>query len=183
MTRPFRDAGFVVLVPVLRGENGQPGDFTLFFDEVDDALAAADALANLPHVDPKRLYVSGHSARGRWRCWRPWRRIGSGAATSASGDPDQLAHTVNQPNLVVFDRADPREFRLRSPVAYATSFRCPVRMFYGDQEAIWAENPNRRAALLARRAGLDVEAAEVPGDHMTSVPAALRESIAFFKRH
>ncbi|HEY7230017.1 MAG TPA: hypothetical protein VH558_06575 [Pseudolabrys sp.] len=39
--KPFLDAGFVVMTPILRGENGQPGAFTLFFDEVDDVLAAS----------------------------------------------------------------------------------------------------------------------------------------------
>jgi hypothetical protein len=28
--RPFRDAGFVTMLPILRGENGQPGNFTMF---------------------------------------------------------------------------------------------------------------------------------------------------------
>src|SRR4051812_23727675 len=45
MARTFRDAGFVVMMPVLRGENSQAGDFTLFYDEVDDVLAAANTLA------------------------------------------------------------------------------------------------------------------------------------------
>lgn len=51
MPQHFRDAGYVVMVPVLRGENGQPGNFTLYYDEVDDVLAAAEALAGLPYVD------------------------------------------------------------------------------------------------------------------------------------
>ena len=44
-TEPLRKAGFLVLVPMLRGENGLKGSFTLFCDEVGDCLAAADALA------------------------------------------------------------------------------------------------------------------------------------------
>ena len=62
MTQPFRDAGYVVLTPILRGENGQPGSFTMFYDEVDDVLAAADYLAKVPCVDPNRIYIAGHSA-------------------------------------------------------------------------------------------------------------------------
>src|SRR5262249_46686861 len=30
MAKPYWDAGYVVLVPILRGENGQPGSFSLF---------------------------------------------------------------------------------------------------------------------------------------------------------
>lgn len=38
--RPFVDAGFAVLTPMLRGENGNPGDFELLWGEIDDARAA-----------------------------------------------------------------------------------------------------------------------------------------------
>ena len=41
-TKPYRDAGFVVLMPTLRGENGQAGAWSSFYDEVDDVLAAAE---------------------------------------------------------------------------------------------------------------------------------------------
>ena len=64
MARPYRDAGFVVLAPVLRGENGQPGDFTLFFEEVNDVLAAAEALSQVSYVDVQHMFVAGHSAGG-----------------------------------------------------------------------------------------------------------------------
>jgi len=52
------------MVPVLRGENGQPGNFTFFYDEVDDVLAAAEALAQRTYVDANRMFISGHSAGG-----------------------------------------------------------------------------------------------------------------------
>src|SRR5262249_22673359 len=62
--QPFLDAGFAVMTPLLRGENGQPGAFTMFYDEIEDVLAAADHLAGLPGVDPQRIFVAGHSAGG-----------------------------------------------------------------------------------------------------------------------
>jgi dipeptidyl aminopeptidase/acylaminoacyl peptidase len=43
MTRPYRKRGFVVMMPKLRGENAMPGDYTMFFDEVDDVVAATEA--------------------------------------------------------------------------------------------------------------------------------------------
>jgi len=39
-TKAFRDAGFVVMLPNRRGENGQPENFTMFFDEVDHVTGA-----------------------------------------------------------------------------------------------------------------------------------------------
>ena len=50
----FAEAGFVVLAPMLRGENGQAGEFQLFLGEVDDVLAAGKFVAILPSVDRSR---------------------------------------------------------------------------------------------------------------------------------
>lgn len=63
MAQPYRDAGYIVMAPILRGENGQPGLYTMFYDEVDDVLGACASLASLPYVDSKRIFVSGHSGR------------------------------------------------------------------------------------------------------------------------
>jgi dipeptidyl aminopeptidase/acylaminoacyl peptidase len=180
MSRPYRQAGFVVLTPVLRGENGQAGDFTLFFDEVDDVLAAAETLAGLSYVDPSRIYLAGHSAGGSLALLAALASKRFRAVASFSGDPDQVAHNRGRPELVVFDPTDIREFQLRSSVAFANGFQCPARLYYGDEEAIWAENPNRRTAILARQAGLDVDAIEVPGGHGSMVPEAIQQSIKFF---
>ena len=64
MAKPYRDAGFVVLMPMLRGENGLPGNYSMFFHEIDDVYAAADTLAKLPYVRADRLYLAGHSVGG-----------------------------------------------------------------------------------------------------------------------
>jgi dienelactone hydrolase len=180
MPQPYRDAGYVVMLPVLRGENGQPGNYTMFYDELEDVLAAADALASQPHVDARRIFVSGHSAGGTLAMLAAMASGRFRGAASLSGSPDQKANAESQPSLVSFDQSDPREFRLRSPVAYATSFKCPIRMYLGTQEA-WARVPTRRTATLAKQKGLDADAIEVPGDHVSSVPEAIRMSIEFFK--
>ncbi|HBT77262.1 MAG TPA: hypothetical protein DEB39_10155 [Planctomycetaceae bacterium] len=61
---PFRDAGFVVFCPTLRGENGNPGNFEFLFGEIDDAANAVRWLADQPYVDKNRIYTFGHSAGG-----------------------------------------------------------------------------------------------------------------------
>ncbi len=180
MPQPYRDAGYIVMIPILRGENGQPGSFTMFYDEVNDVLAAADALAALPYVDSTRIFVAGHSAGGTLAMLAAMASNRFRAAASLSGSPDQKANALSQPVLAVFDQSDPREFQLRSPVAYATSFKSPIRMYFGDQEG-WATLPTQRTAALAKQKRLDVEAIEVSGDHFSSVPAAIRKSIEFFK--
>ncbi len=180
MPQPYRDAGFIVMIPILRGENGQPGSFTMFYDEVNDVLAAADTLAALPYVDSTHIFVSGHSAGGTLAMLAAMASNRFRAAASLSGSPDQKANAASQPILAVFDQSDPREFQLRSPVAYAMSFKSPIRMYFGDQEG-WATLSTQRTAELAKQKGLDVEAIEVPGDHFSSVPEAIRKSIEFFK--
>ncbi len=170
MARPFRDAGYVVMTPVLGGENGQPGSFTLFYDEVDDVLAAADSLAKLPGVDPGRLYLAGHSAGGTLTLLAAMSSDRFRAAASLSGSPDQIQFArTGYEGVVPFDTKDVREFQVRSPVAYAPSFKCPTRLYHGSQE-YYFDDESRRTALLARGKGLDVEAVVVPGDHMSSVP-------------
>jgi len=46
VNQPYRDAGYVVFTPMLRGENGQPGAYSFYYDEVADVLAAADYLGH-----------------------------------------------------------------------------------------------------------------------------------------
>jgi dipeptidyl aminopeptidase/acylaminoacyl peptidase len=178
-SQPFRDAGFAVLTPLLRGENGQPGAFTMFIDEVDDVLAAAEKLASLPALDPQRIYVAGHSAGGTLTMLAAMASRRFHAAAALSGSPDRIAF-VRGGWKTPFDVSDIQEFRLRSPVAYATSFKCPARLYVGSQEDVYHAS-TRRTALLAHEAGLDVEAVVVSGDHFSCVPEALRQAIAFFK--
>ncbi len=61
---PFRQRGFAVMTPMLRGENGNPGNYELFWGEVDDAKAAVQWLAKQPHVDANRIYAFGHNVGG-----------------------------------------------------------------------------------------------------------------------
>jgi dipeptidyl aminopeptidase/acylaminoacyl peptidase len=181
MPQPYRDAGFLVMIPLLRGENGQDGDFTLYCDEVDDVLAAADTLAALPYVDPSRVFVSGHSAGGTLSMFAAMTSNKLRAAASLDGSPDQVANLKENPWLGVFDVASVHEVRMRSPVAFATSFVCPTRIYFGDQSD-WAHEGSKRMEFLAKRNGLDVEAVEVPGDHSGMVPGAIEQSIKFFQK-
>jgi dienelactone hydrolase len=180
--QPFRAAGFVVMTPWLRGENGLPGSYSMFYDEVDDVLAAAEAMARLPYVDGQRLYVAGHSVGGTLALLATQTSNRFRAAASFSGSPDQVVWSRGQAELVPFDRSDPREFQMRSPLAFPRSFKCPVRLYYGEGEprALFAA-PSQKTADLARAAGLDVEAVSVPGDHLTAVAPAMPQAIAFFQ--
>jgi hypothetical protein len=74
-----------------------------------------------------------------------------------------------------------RELEMRSPLAYAASLKCPTRVFYGSQEPhLFATS--QLTAKLAKEHGLDVEAVKIEGDHSTSVPPGIKQSIVFFEK-
>lgn len=63
-TKAFIDNGFAVMTPTFRGENGNRGNFELFYGEVDDALAAVDWLQKQDGIDKNRIFIFGHSTGG-----------------------------------------------------------------------------------------------------------------------
>lgn len=181
MPQHFRDSGYIVLEPVLRGENGQPGDFTLYYDELDDVLAAADVLAALPYVDSRRLFVAGHSAGGTLAMLAAMTPNRFRAAASFSGSCNQHTMDTMDPSWITFDMSNRREYEMRSPVAYATSFKCPVRLYHGDQEP-WIVSQTQTTVDRAKQAGVDIGVEVLPGNHMSCVPASIRRSVDFFNR-
>jgi hypothetical protein len=91
------------------------------------------------------------------------------AASGLRGDPKE----------VPFDQTNADEFRMRSAIEFPGSFKCPVRIYYGADEAY-----TEGLVELARRAhalGRDVEAVRVPGDHDTMKAAALPLAIELFR--
>ena len=184
MTLPMREAGYVVLAPMLRGENGQAGSYSLFYDEVDDVLAAGRFLAAQPFVDAHHVYVAGHSVGGTLALLAAMASKEFRAAASFSGSPDQVIYCRLgiPPEQIPFDASDPRELQLRSPLAYAQSFKCPVRMFFGSEEPHFRLS-TERTAELARAAHLDVAAVQVEGDHFSALPAAMEQCLVFFEEH
>ena len=101
------------------------------------------------------------------------------AAAAFSGSPDQKKFAQEIPGWKVFDQTNPTEFRLRSPIFFAASIRCPLFLFAGDQED-WCIPDNRQLASNARYFGKKCEFTTVPGDHLTSKPLAIKESLARF---
>jgi dipeptidyl aminopeptidase/acylaminoacyl peptidase len=183
-TRPFRDEGYVVLAPMLRGENGQGGIYSLFYDEVDDVIAAAEYLRRQPFVDNERLYLAGHSVGGTMVMLTAEAYPHFAAAASISGSPDQAIFIryalANRQSEIPFDPIDSIEIEMRSPLAFAESFKCPIRIFFGSEEPHFAIS-SRETAAVARSHGIDAEVSIAEGDHMTVIPAAIRRAIDFFR--
>lgn len=180
--KPFRDAGFVTMTPMLRGENGLPGSYSMFYDEVDDVLAAAEALANTPGVDPNRIFVAGHSVGGTLSMLAAMASKRFKGCASFSGSPDQPVWVRGQEHLIPFDQENFQEMVMRSPLAFPRSFKCPARLYWGDEEEPFFQFCTERLAEKAKAAGKDVESVQVEGDHMTAIEPAMKQAISFFQR-
>src|SRR5439155_24683075 len=135
-------------------ENGLPGHYSMFYNEVNDVLAAAEVLAKRPNVDANRMYVAGHSVGGTLAMLSAMTSNRFRAAASFSGSPDQAKWSRGQ--VIPFDPKDQREMQMRSPLAFARSFKCPARLYYGEEEFLFASS-TKKTAQLAKAAGLDVE--------------------------
>ncbi|WP_062012917.1 S9 family peptidase [Aureimonas sp. AU4] len=178
LAAPFVAAGYHALMPTMRGENGQPGDFSAFYDETDDVLAAADALRARPGVDPARVFVSGHSVGGTLTLLSALAGDFRGAA-ALSPSPDTRLFFQRFAEDIPFDASDPREVEMRSAVCFASGFRCPVLMSHGDREARSSRSIDLTVAR-ARAAGTRAEHRVVEGDHMGSIPGSVAEGLRFF---
>jgi hypothetical protein len=181
MAKPFRDSGFVVAAPILRGEDGQKGAFSLFYNEVDDVIALAHYLGAQPYVDKTRIYLAGHSAGGTLALLTVQCSHLFSKAASFSGSPDQVIYCKYgfPSKFIPFDTLNIKEFEVRSPLSYAGSFKCPVRLYYGTRE------PHFHLSTLltvneAKKKGLNIGSVQVEGGHEDAVPAEMQLAIKFF---
>lgn len=187
MAVPYWSEGFVVMAPMFRGENGQQGTFSFLYDEVDDVLAAAEYLAAQPFVDPDHIFLAGHSAGGTLTLLSVEASRRFVAAASFDGSPDQQllyngsATKAGNHREVVFDTKDDRELQVRSPLAYVSSLKSPVRLFYSYEAAPITQRPSQLFAELGRARGIDAKAIRVMGSHMSHVARAIPQSISFFR--
>jgi acetyl esterase/lipase len=127
----FREAGILMMFPSLRGGNDNPGVREGFFGEVDDVLAAADYLARVDYVDPRRIYLGGHSTGGTLV-------LLVAASTDRlravfSFGPVEDVHGYGR-QYCPFNPSNPREYALRSPGRWLHSVKCPTFVFEGTEE-------------------------------------------------
>jgi dipeptidyl aminopeptidase/acylaminoacyl peptidase len=175
---PFVEAGFVLFMPTLRAENGNPGNYESFFGEVDDAIAAGQYVASLPFVDKENIFVAGHSVGAVLTCLAAMMPSPYRAAAALDGYVDMADWAAHCPGeWVSFDRRDHREVRVRNPMAFAASLRCPLRLYAGNDH----RDVNAPLATRAKELGKDCELVVVPGDHHQMVAPAVTHAIAWFR--
>ncbi len=166
---PFLNAGYAVMCPTLRGENGNPGNFELYLAEVEDAKAAITWLASQERIDASHLYTFGHSAGGVISGLLslhdvPIRHGGSSGGLYGTSLFDQMA------DIVPFDVNDLSERQLRVLVGNINWMKRPHYAYTGIgdtlQEVAQAQNEIKNGQPL-------LKVLPIPGDHHTSLKPAV----------
>ncbi|BDI32432.1 hypothetical protein CCAX7_44830 [Capsulimonas corticalis] len=127
----FREAGIVTMYPSLRGGNNNPGYIESFYGEVEDVLAAAKYLAQQPFVDPKRIYLGGHSTGGTLVLLADestdlFRAVFSFGPVARASEYDDASLT--------FDSSNEMENRLRSPISFLDAITSPTYVIEGTAD-------------------------------------------------
>jgi dienelactone hydrolase len=163
----FVEAGFVVLAPSFRGELDNPGEIGPFYGETTDLLNALAHLRTLDGVDPRRIYLVGHSTGGT--------NVLLAAAAGAEARATVVfgGRAVVEPDLyelpvVLSDEGA----RLRSALHWADDLTHPVYYLGGDNE--WLVD-GAAMARAATEAGRTMTVHPVPRtDHFTMLTPARR---------
>lgn len=184
--RPFVQAGYIVLTPAWRGEDGNPGDFQMLYGEVNDASAALDTLAQVPGVDKSRLFAAGHSVGGTTVMLLAESTIRLRGAAACGGFPDMRAAIAEEGKPAFeetpFDWQNPLESDLRSPARHLNDLSCPLSLFYGEEEPYYREQAEKMKAQ-AQAKGKTVTVTVFPGtDHFSALAPAVRQMIVQFGR-
>lgn len=168
--RQYPAAGIVTMYPSLRGGHDNPGRREGFFGEVDDVLAAAAFLAKEPYVDPKQIYLGGHSSGGTLVLL-----VAAAAPANtfrgviAFGPAESL---VEYPDLSPYDTRSDREVELRTPSRWVDMITTPTIVIEGEHSE---DNITRlRIASTTKQ----VKFFTVPGHDHFSVLAQNNQRIA-----
>lgn len=125
----FRKAGIAEMYPALRGASGNPGNPECFLGEVDDILAAAEFLAARPDVDPRRIYLGGHSTGAVMvlLAAESSTRFRTVFAFGPVADPRQYGESSCVPR-----GASPEETRPRAPIEFLHEIATPTFIIEGE---------------------------------------------------
>ncbi len=171
--------GYILFMPQLRAENGNVGSFEMFGGEVNDAVAAGIYLQNIPGVDPKRVYVMGHSVGGSLAILTAQMRSPYKASASLSGYARLNEWIDHFARLVPFDLKNSSERAIRDPYLYTSSVQVPLFMFTEENNP-YAVEVNRTFCLQVAKTS-SCRHIVIKGDHQTMIEPAVRAAITQFR--
>ncbi len=177
---PYVSAGYVTMVMSFRGTLDNGGDFSRSRGGLDDVLAAAEFLKKQPEVDPKNIFVAGHS--------------------SAASLTLRLAQVSDIPRAVaafspVVDWTERYSKRLKdvsdetrkfltesSSLTHAGETKCPVLLTHGTADRMVPLSQSESLAAKLRELKKPCEFVTIPeGDHYYSMlRAGIPLSVAYF---
>lgn len=170
--RAFREGGGIVLMrPALRGSNENPGRNECFLGEVDDVLAAADYLAKRSDVDPKRIYLGGHSTGGTMVLLTVASsdRFRAAFAFGPVTNPRQYGRSGCLPADISATEARPR-----APIYFLKDVRTPTWVIEGAQDGNAGDFPD----LVNAKGSAPITFALIPNATHFSTLAPTTEALA-----
>jgi dipeptidyl aminopeptidase/acylaminoacyl peptidase len=126
----FRKYDIVTMYPSLRGGNENPGSVENCFGEVDDVISAAQFLAQQPYVDPKRIYLGGHSTGGTLALLVAESSDLFRTVFSLGPVEDVTGYDSKYLN---FDVQNAMESKLRAPIHWLHGIKNPTFVFEGTE--------------------------------------------------
>jgi dienelactone hydrolase len=128
--KAYREAGMIMMYPTFRGTSGNPGTQESFYGEVDDVIAAGKYLSKLDYVDPKRIYLGGHSTGGTLVLLVAEATSMFKAVFSFGPVADTAVYGAES---LTYDPKDAREAKLRAPIHYLQAIRTPTYVMEGTK--------------------------------------------------
>ena len=172
---PFMEAGYIVMTPMLRGENGNPGDFELFLGEINDARAAVHWLAQQPDVDASRIYTFGHSVGGGVSALLSLRDNVPIRHGGSSGGLYDATTFIGWGDIVPFENT-PAERSVRILHGNVPHMQVPHYAYIGTEDEPFPESARAMQQEANPQGHFHVEL--IPGDHFSSFDEAVRRYFA-----
>lgn len=178
--KPFLDAGFAVMCPILRGENGNAGEFEFALGEVDDGKAAVNWLASHPEIDSQHIYTFGHSSGGMISALLSLMEDVPARHGGSSGGLYGPELDVWPTGIEPFDVNSDEERQMRSLVGNLRDMQRDHYAYIGNADMI-VPNIARAKREMAGSTGR-LHLVELSGDHFTSLPIAMQEYVKVIQR-
>lgn len=124
----YRHAGMVMMYPSFRGANANPGFQEGFYGEVDDVISAYDYLSKLSYIDPKRIYLGGHSTGGTLALLVAASTDKFRGVIAMGGVEDPADYGDD---TILYDAEDSNEQRLRAPMHFLAAVQSPTLVTEG----------------------------------------------------
>ena len=177
---PYVTAGYVTMVMSFRGTLDNGGSFNESHGGLDDVLAALEFLKKQPEVDPKNIFVAGHSSAASLtlrlaQVSEVPRAVAafSGVTDWTEGYKDKLESVSEETKKFLTES---------SPITNAGETKCPVLLTHGTGDRMVPYSHGEAMAAKLKELKKPHEFVSIPqGDHYYSMlRAGIPLSLAYF---